>query len=214
MYWFYEMGHVATDAGARLPGCRAHDLQGSCQSVLPYLRRQGRSGGFDCSSDHAALQPAGLGHRSALAAASVFRCTSCGTGAAFLPAVAFRARARPCTEPAAAETPDRRADVEPLCHAVARTVEASFPITHLHHRMGRCPHGAARRGGFDLDADIDYVISMLHALGRRDPCRRGVPASSPVLAAVAIMEAADDPYVALSMTLMGGPIDSARTRPS
>ena len=31
-------------------------------------------------------------------------------------------------------------------------------------------------GRFDLDDYIDYVISMLHALGRRDACGRGVPA--------------------------------------
>ncbi len=63
-------------------------------------------------------------------------------------------------------------------------------------------------GRFDLDDYIDYVISILHAL-RGDThviavCQPAVP----VMAAVALMEADDDPYVPVSMTLMGGPIDT------
>jgi poly(3-hydroxybutyrate) depolymerase len=63
-------------------------------------------------------------------------------------------------------------------------------------------------GRFDLDDYIDYVISILHTL-RGDThviavCQPAVP----VMAAVALMEADDDPYVPVSMTLMGGPIDT------
>ncbi|MBV9261443.1 MAG: polyhydroxyalkanoate depolymerase [Pseudolabrys sp.] len=63
-------------------------------------------------------------------------------------------------------------------------------------------------GRFDLDDYIDYVISMLHFL-RGDVHVIGVcQPAVPVMAAVALMEADNDPYVPHSMTLMGGPIDT------
>ncbi len=62
-------------------------------------------------------------------------------------------------------------------------------------------------GGFDLDDYIDYVIAMLHALGGDTHVIAVCQPSVPVLAAVALMEADDDPYVPISMVLMGGPID-------
>ncbi|MCC6949185.1 MAG: polyhydroxyalkanoate depolymerase [Bradyrhizobiaceae bacterium] len=63
-------------------------------------------------------------------------------------------------------------------------------------------------GRFDLDDYIDYVISILHKLGGDCHVIGVCQPSVPVLAAVARMEAADDPYVPHSMTLMGGPIDT------
>jgi poly(3-hydroxybutyrate) depolymerase len=63
-------------------------------------------------------------------------------------------------------------------------------------------------GRFDLDDYIDYVISMLHFLGHDTHVVAVCQPSVPVLAAVAVMEAAEDPYVPSSMTLMGGPIDT------
>jgi poly(3-hydroxybutyrate) depolymerase len=63
-------------------------------------------------------------------------------------------------------------------------------------------------GGFDLDDYIDYVISMLHVLGGDVHVLAVCQPSVPVLAAVARMEAEDDPYVPHSMVLMGGPIDT------
>ena len=63
-------------------------------------------------------------------------------------------------------------------------------------------------GRFDLDDYIDYVISILHALGGDTHIVAVCQPSVPVLAAVAVMEADDDPYVPTSMTLMGGPIDT------
>ena len=65
-------------------------------------------------------------------------------------------------------------------------------------------------GGFDLDDYIDYLISMLHLLGGDVHMLAVCQPSVPVLAAVARMEAEDDPYVPYSMTLMGGPIDTRR----
>ena len=63
-------------------------------------------------------------------------------------------------------------------------------------------------GSFNLDDYIDYVISMLHALGGDTHVIAVCQPSVPVLAAVALMEAQNDPYTPLSMTLMGGPIDT------
>jgi poly(3-hydroxybutyrate) depolymerase len=63
-------------------------------------------------------------------------------------------------------------------------------------------------GPFDLDDYIDYVISILHALGGETHVIAVCQPSVPVLAAVALMEADADPYVPASMVLMGGPIDT------
>ena len=64
------------------------------------------------------------------------------------------------------------------------------------------------QGRFDLDDYIDYVISILHKLGGDCHVIAVCQPSVPVLAAVARMEAEDDPYSPHSMTLMGGPIDT------
>jgi poly(3-hydroxybutyrate) depolymerase len=63
-------------------------------------------------------------------------------------------------------------------------------------------------GTFDLDDYIDYVISILHALGGETHVVAVCQPAVPVLAAVALMEADDDPYLPITMTLMGGPIDT------
>jgi poly(3-hydroxybutyrate) depolymerase len=63
-------------------------------------------------------------------------------------------------------------------------------------------------GSFDLDDYIDYLISILHALGGDTHVIAVCQPSVPVLAAAALMEADDDPYAPLSMVLMGGPIDT------
>lgn len=63
-------------------------------------------------------------------------------------------------------------------------------------------------GTFDLDDYIDYVISMLHFLGPDTHIVAVCQPSVPVLAAVAVMEGRDDPYAPLTMTLMGGPVDT------
>jgi len=63
-------------------------------------------------------------------------------------------------------------------------------------------------GRFDLDDYIDYIISILHALGGDTHIIAVCQPAVPVMAAVALMEADDDPYVPTTMTLMGGPIDT------
>ena len=63
-------------------------------------------------------------------------------------------------------------------------------------------------GRFDLDDYIDYIISMLHMLGGDVHVVAVCQPSVPVLAAVSLMEANNDPYVPHSVVLMGGPIDT------
>src|ERR1700751_5263214 len=63
-------------------------------------------------------------------------------------------------------------------------------------------------GRFDLDDYIDYVISILHALGGDTHVIAVCQPAVPVIAAAALMETDDDPYLPVSMTLMGGPIDT------
>ncbi len=63
-------------------------------------------------------------------------------------------------------------------------------------------------GRFDLDDYVDYIISILHRLGGDCHVIAVCQPSVPVLAAVALMEADQDPYVPHSMVLMGGPIDT------
>ena len=63
-------------------------------------------------------------------------------------------------------------------------------------------------GGFDLDDYINYVVSILHFLGGDVHVVAVCQPSVPVVAAVALMEQADDPDVPRSMVLMGGPIDT------
>ena len=66
-------------------------------------------------------------------------------------------------------------------------------------------------GRFDLDDYIDYVIEMLHLLGPNVHVIAVCQPSVPVVAAISLMEAQNDPLVPTSMTLMGGPIDTRRS---
>jgi poly(3-hydroxybutyrate) depolymerase len=65
-------------------------------------------------------------------------------------------------------------------------------------------------GRFDLDDYVDYIIEMLHELGGNMHIIAVCQPSVPVLAAVSVMEADLDRFVPVSMTLMGGPIDTRR----
>jgi len=65
-------------------------------------------------------------------------------------------------------------------------------------------------GRFDLDDYIDYVMDMLRELGTNMHVMAVCQPAVPVLAAVSIMEAERDPFTPISMTLMGGPIDTRR----
>lgn len=66
-------------------------------------------------------------------------------------------------------------------------------------------------GRFDLDDYIDYLIAMFRELGPDLHIMAVCQPSVPVFAAVARMEAENDPFTPRSMTLMGGPIDTRRS---
>lgn len=65
-------------------------------------------------------------------------------------------------------------------------------------------------GAFDLDDYADALIAMMHHLKSRVHIMAVCQPSVPVLAAVSLMSATNDPLVPLSMVLMGGPIDTQR----
>jgi len=92
------------------------------------------------------------------------------------------------------------------------TVEAFLPT----HRVFITDWADARMiplaaGHFDLDDYIDYLRAMLHTLGPDTHTIAVCQPAVPLLAAVALMEAAGDPCAPASMTLMGGPIDTRKS---
>jgi poly(3-hydroxybutyrate) depolymerase len=92
------------------------------------------------------------------------------------------------------------------------TVEAFLPT----HRVYVTDWTDARMaplalGGFDLDDYVDYLRAMLVHLGPGVHTLGVCQPAVPLIAAVALMEAADRPDVPASMTLMGGPIDARRS---
>nr|AAP58508.1 putative intracellular PHB depolymerase [uncultured Acidobacteriota bacterium] len=89
------------------------------------------------------------------------------------------------------------------------TVEAFLPNHEVYITDWRNARSVPiSAGSFDLDDYIDYIIAIQHALGGDAHIMAVCQPSVPVLAAVALMEADKDPYAPLSMTLMGGPIDT------
>jgi len=65
-------------------------------------------------------------------------------------------------------------------------------------------------GHFDTSDYVDYVIAMLHFLGKGTHVMGVCQPSVPVLAAASYMAMNNDPAAPASMTLMGGPIDTRR----
>jgi poly(3-hydroxybutyrate) depolymerase len=65
-------------------------------------------------------------------------------------------------------------------------------------------------GRFDLDDHIDLVSTFIRELGPETHVIAVCQPSVPVLAAVALLAADNDPAQPASMTLMGGPIDTRR----
>lgn len=89
------------------------------------------------------------------------------------------------------------------------TVEAMLPD----HKVYITDWNDARdvplfKGKFDLDDYIEYIIEMIELLGPNTHILAVCQPSVPVLAAVSLMSAEDNPAVPASMTLMGGPIDT------
>jgi poly(3-hydroxybutyrate) depolymerase len=89
------------------------------------------------------------------------------------------------------------------------TVEAFLPNHDVYITDWRSARSVpVAEGRFDLDDYIDYVISILHMMEGDAHVIAVCQPSVPVLAAVAVMEANNDPFVPHSMVLMGGPIDT------
>lgn len=92
------------------------------------------------------------------------------------------------------------------------TVEAFLPSHQVHitdwNDARTVPLAA---GPFDLDDYIDYLISMFQTLGPDLHVMAVCQPAVPVMAAIARMEAEDDPLTPRSMILMGGPIDTRRS---
>jgi len=65
-------------------------------------------------------------------------------------------------------------------------------------------------GQFDLEDYIDYVVEMIRFLGPSTSVMAVCQPSVPVLAAVSLMNAANDACTPDSMILIGGPIDTRR----
>jgi poly(3-hydroxybutyrate) depolymerase len=66
----------------------------------------------------------------------------------------------------------------------------------------------ASEGPFGFDDYVDYVIEFLRFLGPNTHVIAVCQPAVPVMAAVSLMAAADDPAQPTTMTLMGGPIDT------
>ena len=66
-------------------------------------------------------------------------------------------------------------------------------------------------GRFDLDDYIDYVMEMCRDLGPDLHLLAVCQPSVPAIAAVARLEAEDEPAIPRSLTVMGGPIDTRRS---
>ena len=66
-------------------------------------------------------------------------------------------------------------------------------------------------GRFDLSDYIDHIMAMLRVLGPETHVVAVCQPGPPVLAAVSLMAAADDPCTPATMTFMGSPIDARRS---
>jgi len=89
------------------------------------------------------------------------------------------------------------------------TVEALLPSADVYITDWKDARMVPLVGGsFDLDDYIDYTMEMIRFLGPDTHVVAVCQPSVPVLAAVALMEEANDPLSPASMTLMGGPIDT------
>ncbi|TQV70114.1 polyhydroxyalkanoate depolymerase [Exilibacterium tricleocarpae] len=92
------------------------------------------------------------------------------------------------------------------------TVEAMLPEHEVYvtdwEDARNVPVGLGR---FDLNDYVDYVIDMLHHLGPAAHVIGICQPGPPVLAAVSLMAAAQDPNRPATMTFMGSPIDTRRS---
>ena len=212
MYWLYEMGHAALTPARAFADAGPHLLQESRQPVRAYRRSARRRAAafelFERTTRRYSQPEWGIdstlvgGERVAVHIKPVWERPFCRL-----------LRFERALEHAPKRPQPKLLIVAPMSGHYATllrgTVEAFLP----NHDVYITEWVDARmvpltEGRFDLDDYIDYVISMLHALGGDTHVVAVCQPSVPVLAAVARMEAENDPYVPLTMTLMGGPIDT------
>ena len=214
MYWLYEMAHAALNPARALADATQLFFKNPLNPLAHTdVRQIDRRRGGTVRAHHAPLRQAGMGDRldRPSTASSVPVEIRHRVGKAVLPAAAFRSQFK--------HVPRRPQPqlliVAPMSGHYATllrgTVEAFLP----NHDVYITDWTNARmvplaEGRFDLDDYIDYIIAMLHMLGGDTHVIAVCQPSVPVIAAVALMEADNDPYVPLSMTLMGGPIDTRR----
>lgn len=67
------------------------------------------------------------------------------------------------------------------------------------------------KGPFHLDDYIDYVKEFIHTIGKDSHVISVCQPTVPVLVAVSLMAQKNDPCAPLTMTMMGGPIDTRRS---
>ena len=211
MYWFYEMGHAALNPSrafadaARLffknpANPLAHTAYGKSmaatmelfeRSTRRYHRRNGGS-----------IQPPSVPRRFRFTIKSVWQRPFCRL-------LHFeRAFARPPRRPQ-----PKLLIVAPMSGHYPTLLRGTVETFLPNHDVYITEWIDARmvplaEGRFDLDTYIDYIISMLHTLDGDVHVIAVCQPSVPVIAAVALMEADNDPDVPHSMVLMGGPIDT------
>jgi len=89
------------------------------------------------------------------------------------------------------------------------TVEAMLPFTDVYITdWANASQVPLSEGKFDFEDYITYVIEFIRILGKKTHVMAVCQPSVPVFAAAAIMNEAKDPLSPLSITLIGGPIDT------
>ncbi len=91
------------------------------------------------------------------------------------------------------------------------TVEAFLPHENIYITDWHNPRDvpvAAGAEDFDLDDYIDYMVDVFRSFKGNVHVDAVCQPSVPVMAAIAMMEADNDPHVPMSVTLRGGPIDT------
>jgi poly(3-hydroxybutyrate) depolymerase len=92
------------------------------------------------------------------------------------------------------------------------TVEAFLPTHEVYITdWNNARNVSMAAGAFDLDDYIDYLREMLSVIGPGVHTIGVCQPAVPLIAAIALMEAEDNPDIPASMTLMGGPIDTRRS---
>ncbi len=92
------------------------------------------------------------------------------------------------------------------------TVEAMLPTHEVYITdWADARHVPIAAGTFDLNNYIDYLIEFIRHIGPNAHTMAVCQPGPPLLAAIAVMSAMDDPDLPSSMTFMGSPIDARKS---